>query len=86
MTYDPEIHHRRSIRLKNYDYSEEGIYFITLCTQDRLCLFGNIMDGKMNVNEAGLMVTKLWHDLPDRFNLILLDEYIVMPNHLHGLI
>ncbi len=77
---------RKSIRLKNYDYSQNGAYFITVCTQNRDYLFGEIIDEKMKLNDAGRMIDKQWHELPKRFNHISLDEYVVMPNHLHGII
>jgi putative transposase len=86
MKYNPEIHHRRSIRLKGYDYSQAGLYFITACTQHRQCLFGGVAKGEMVMNDAGKMVTQQWHDLSTRFNQIELHEFIVMPNHCHGII
>jgi putative transposase len=86
MKYSPEIHHRRSIRLKGYDYSQAGLYFITACTQHRQCLFGRVAKGEMVMNDAGEMVTQQWHDLRNRFNQIELHEFIVMPNHCHGII
>lgn len=67
MPYDPNRHHRRSIRLKGYDYSQAGAYFITLCTQDRACLFGKVVNGEMRLNDAGLMVLAEWNRLPKRF-------------------
>lgn len=86
MTYNPKIHHRRSIRLKGYDYSSEALYFITLCCQDRAHLFGKIEDNKMFLNEAGKMIDAEWVALSGRFNNIILHEYVVMPNHFHGII
>jgi putative transposase len=86
MKYNPEIHHRRSIRLKGYDYSQAGLYFITACTQHRECLFGRVAKGEMVMNDAGEMITQQWHDLRNRFNQIELHEFIVMPNHCHGII
>ena len=85
MSYNPDLHHRRSIRLYQYDYSQEAYYFITICTQDRLCLFGNIDEEKMQLNEAGAMVQEIWHQLPSKFSHMSLDEFIVMPNHIHGI-
>jgi len=79
-------HHRRSIRLKNYDYSQSGLYFITICAQNRCCLFGEIVDGAMILNDAGQMVHDQWIILPNRFNRVELHEFIVMPNHFHGII
>ena len=86
MNYNPKIHHRRSIRLKSYDYSQAGLYFITICTQNRLCLFGEIGDGVMVLNDAGEMVHRQWRALADRFDSVELDEIVIMPNHLHGII
>jgi putative transposase len=84
--YDPLIHHRRSIRLRGYDYSKAGRYFITICCQGHECRFGKIENGKMMVNDAGKMIEK-WHlQLPEKFNDNELDEYIVMPNHFHAII
>ncbi|MFH1004488.1 MAG: hypothetical protein V1781_03190 [Bacteroidota bacterium] len=90
--YNPEIHHRRSIRLKGYDYSQVGLYFITVCCQDRECLFGKINVGvenfqpEMLLNEAGKIVDKCWLDIPKHFPNTVLHEHIVMPNHVHGII
>ncbi|WP_299645127.1 transposase [uncultured Chloroflexus sp.] len=86
MKYDPEKHHRRSIRLKGYDYSQAGAYFITIVTQDRACLFGEVVDGEMRLNDAGRMVWDEWDALPDRFPGLELDAFVVMPNHVHGII
>ena len=84
--YNPKIHHRRSIRLKGYDYSQEGMYFITICTQDRECLFGNIVNRKMILNDAGKIADKCWLQMPDHFPNVILHEHVVMPNHVHGII
>ncbi len=87
MTYDPEKHHhRRSIRLKGYDYSQAGAYFVTLCAQDRACLFGEVVDGEMRLNDAGRMVEKWWDQLNHKFSAVQTDEYIVMPNHFYGIV
>jgi putative transposase len=86
MTYDPEKHHRRSIRLKGYDYTQPGAYFITICTQGRECLFGEIIDGEMHLNEAGQIVVQTWQDLPNHISNVQLDAFVVMPNHVHGII
>jgi len=86
MTFNPDIHHRRSIRLKDYDYSQAGAYFVTICTKDKECMFGVIEDAQMEFNDAGKMVQNVWHELPGRFPEILLDEFIIMPNHLHGIV
>ncbi|ABB31308.1 hypothetical protein GeomeDRAFT_1864, partial [Geobacter metallireducens RCH3] len=85
MTYNPDIHHRRSIRLREYDYSSGGVYFVTMCVQGRECLFGGVVDGVMQLNEAGRMVVGTWHGLAERFPNMTTDEFIVMPNHVHGI-
>ena len=86
MKYDPQKHHRRSIRLKGYDYSRAGAYFITICTKDRACLFGEVVDGEIQLNDMGHMVYQEWTHLPNRFPNIDLDAFIAMPNHIHGII
>jgi putative transposase len=86
MPYDPDRHHRRSIRLRGFDYSQAGAYFVTVCTQDRYCYFGQISDGQMQLNDAGRMVWAEWHALPTRFPGIQLDEFVVMPNHVHAVV
>ena len=86
MTYNPEIHHRRSIRLKDYDYSQEGAYFVTICTYKRIEMFGEIINGVMHLNECGKIAQDIWDTLPGRFPGIELDHFIVMPNHVHGII
>jgi REP element-mobilizing transposase RayT len=86
MAYNSEIHHRRSIRLKNYDYSQAGLYFVTICVQDRICLFGNIEDGEMRLNEYGKIIFDEWQNTPNVRQNIKLHEFVVMPNHIHGII
>ena len=86
MNYNPDIHHRRSIRLKEYDYSQAGAYFITICTQNRLHLFGEIVNDKMVLNDAGKMVEQTWNEIPVFYDGFGVNEYIVMPNHFHGVI
>jgi REP element-mobilizing transposase RayT len=84
--YNPDRHHRRSIRLRGYDYSQNGGYFITICTQNRTCLFGNIVDGEMRMSGAGVMITTVWEEIPIYYPEIELGDFIVMPNHFHGII
>jgi len=83
MPYDPQIHHRRSIRLQGYDYSSAGAYFVTLVTWRRECLFGEIVNGEMVLNDFGKIIQWEWLELPKRFRYIELGEFIIMPNHLH---
>lgn len=86
MNYDPEKHRRGSIRLKGYDDAQTGAYFITVCTQDRAYLFGDVLDREMRLNDAGRMVVAEWKMLPQRFPNVVLDAFVVMPNHVHGVI
>lgn len=79
MTYNPDIHHRRTIRLRNYDYSHTGAYFVTLCTFDRSCYFDQFPQLRELVNNE-------WNNIPTRFHNVDLDEYVIMPNHFHGII
>jgi putative transposase len=86
MTYDSQKYPRRSLRLTAYDYSQAGAYFITACAQDRECLFGEVVDGQMHLNDAGRMVLAEWNLLPVRFPAVELDEFGIMPNHIHAII
>jgi REP element-mobilizing transposase RayT len=86
MVFDPEKHHRRSIRLKHYDYSQSGLYFVTLCTFQRNCWFGEIKDSQMLPNQIGKIVAEEWLNTPKIRSNVKLDEWIVMPNHFHGII
>lgn len=76
---------RRSLRLKNYNYAQAGAYFVTLCTQNRESLFGEIINGVMRLNTIGRIVVDQWHAIPHRFADVELDEFVVMPNHIHGI-
>lgn len=84
--YDPAKHHRRSIRLKGYDYSQPGLYFLTIIAQDRRCLFGEVSGGELLSSDVGRMIALAWQCLPKRFPTIELDSSVVMPNHLHGIV
>lgn len=77
---------RRSIRMRGYDYRNGGVYFITICAQNREHLFGTIQNGIMGLNEWGCVVADCWQKIPDHFHNVGLDEFIIMPNHMHGLI
>jgi putative transposase len=80
------LHRRRNIRLKGYDYARGGAYFVTTCTQDRACLFGEIVDDTVRLNDAGVVVETWWLELGRKFPSVQTDEYVVMPNHLHGIL
>jgi REP element-mobilizing transposase RayT len=80
------IYRNRTLRLKDYDYSQNGLYFITICTNNQEAYFGDIKEGILRLNDAGQMVEKIWIELYDRFDFIKLHNYIVMPNHFHAII
>ncbi|CAG0978942.1 hypothetical protein ANAEL_01627 [Anaerolineales bacterium] len=86
MKFDPRIHHRRSIRLKGYDYRQAGGYFVTMVTQGRDMLFGEVVNGEMVLNDAGEMIVRWWLELPNKFPNVNVDIFVVMPNHFHGII
>ena len=86
MMSSSQRYHRRSIRLQGYDYSRPGAYFITICTKERACVFGNIAGGEMCENDAGRMVGKWWAELNRKFPNVDVDKHVVMPNHVHGII
>ncbi|MEB3120773.1 MAG: transposase [Snowella sp.] len=86
MKFDPEKHHRRSIRLKNYDYSQPGYYFLTICTYQRQSWFGEIKNYRMYLNQIGKIVAEEWINTPKIRSNFELDEWIIMPNHLHGIV
>lgn len=84
--YNPNIHHRRSIRLKGYDYSQGGLYFINICSQDKICRFGNVQSNEMILNEFGQIDQNKWLKLKERFSNMELDVFQIMLNHIHGII
>ncbi len=84
--YNPQKHHRRSIRLKGYDYSLEGLYFITICCQQRAHLFGEIADGEMRLNQFGAIAQAAWQQTSEIRDNVALHEFVVMPNHFHSII
>ena len=86
MAYIPYQYHRHSIRLKDYDYSRPGAYYITICTQNRACLFGKVVDGVMELNDAGQMIKKWYFEIMNKFPDIHCDQHIIMPNHIHFII
>ena len=97
MNYNPDLHHRRSIRLREYDYTRSGLpapgsarqagaYDVTIVTRDRKALFGDVIDGEMRLNDTGRLIVDAWEWLGKRHRYVELDSYVVMPNHLHGII
>ncbi len=85
MSFENKFHHR-SIHLKDYDYSSAGAYFVTICAHNRDCLFGEIINGEMMLNDAGKMVEEWWKTIPLRYSNTEIDVCVVMPNHFHGII
>jgi putative transposase len=86
MPLDPARHHRRTLRLQGYDYRRPEAYFVTVCTQGRACLFGEIAEGIVRLDAAGEMVEKWWEELAHRFANATPLDHVVMPNHLHGVL
>jgi len=86
MKYNPDIHDRKSIRLQQYDYTNQGAYYVTICTWNRECILGNVIESSMQLNSFGNLVIQCWQDLPNHYQNIELDEFVIMPNHMHGVI
>jgi len=86
MKYDPKKHHRRSIRLPGHDYAQAGAYFVTICTDDRQCLFGRVDNAEMRLNHLGQIADECWRMIPAHFGNVELDAFVIMPNHVHGII
>jgi putative transposase len=86
MKYNRKKLSRRSLRLRDYDYSQEGAYFITICTVNRSTILGRIKDGKMNLSPIGDIIRDLWAGIADYQSGLEIDQYVVMPNHIHGII
>ena len=86
MPFDPYRHRRRSTRLAGHDYAQSGAYFVTIVAQDRACMFGEIVDGKMVLSDVGRMIDAAWREMPDHYAGVALDVYAVMPNHVHGIV
>lgn len=86
MKYNSQKHHRRSTRLKDYDYSQSGTYFVTICAHNRACLFGNITDNKMILSTIGEIARNILSEIPAHFHNVELDRHVIMPNHIHGII
>jgi REP element-mobilizing transposase RayT len=86
MKFDPEKHHRQSIRLRDYNYSQPGYYFLTICTYKKQCWFGEIKNDQMYINQIGKIVANEWLNTPKIRPNFQLDEWVIMPNHLHGIV
>jgi putative transposase len=86
VTYDPERHHRRSIRYRGYNYTSAGAYFVTVCVEDRACAFGEVVGCEARLTDVGYVVAVTWETLPERFPTIDIDSFVVVPNHVHGIV
>jgi hypothetical protein len=86
MVSEKQTWHRKSIRLQDYDYTSPGYYFITICTIQRFELFGRVSNGRMILNDAGEIVRSVWCEIPNHFAMVELDAFIVMPDHVHGIL
>jgi putative transposase len=86
MRFDPDWQHRQSIRLPKMDYSRTGLYFVTICAHGRACIFGEIENSEIQLTHAGRTVQSTWNDLPKHYPHAALDSFIVMPNHVHGVL
>ncbi len=86
MTLYKDKYRVESTRLPGWDYSSPGAYFVTICTKKRKCFFGEIIDGKMNLSEMGEIANQYWIEIPDHFDNICLDKFVIMPNHIHGIL
>jgi putative transposase len=80
------VHRRKQIRLKEYDYSQPGVYYVTMCTKDRVHFFGEVVDGRMNENDLAAIAQSCWNELPEQYPIVQLDQFVIMPNHVHGII
>jgi hypothetical protein len=83
---DPDERHRRSIRLKGFNYTLGGAYFMTVCTQNQMCLFGDVVEREIRLNDAGRLVQIVWDGLPEHYPHVSLDHWVIMPNHVHGIV
>jgi len=86
VTYNPDIHHRNSVRLRSYDYRSAGAYFVTICTHQKEAILAEIFDGTASLSSLGNVVKECWQQIPEHFPNVGLDEFIIMPNHLHGIL
>lgn len=86
MAVEPNRYERRSIRLKNYDYHQPNAYFVTICTLNRFHLFGEINDGEMWLSSVGEMINTIWFEIPIYYPNVDIDAFVIMPNHIHGII
>ena len=83
MVFDPDIHHRHSIRLRTHDYAAGGVYYVTICAEERRRLFGVVVNGRMALNDAGRMVAKWFAEVKNKYPDVQCDAFVCMPDHVH---
>jgi putative transposase len=86
VVYGPEQHHRRSVRLRGYDYTQACAYFLTICSRDRACIFYTVGDGAIHLTPVGEVIAYCWEAIPDHFSRAEMDAFVIMPNHVHGIV
>ncbi|MDF1514734.1 MAG: hypothetical protein P1S60_13075 [Anaerolineae bacterium] len=86
MKYNPEVHHRRSVRYPGYDYRQSGAYFVTLCAYQKAAIFGRIVDDAVELSPLGEIADQVWRDIPAHKPMVQCPVWVVMPNHMHGII
>lgn len=86
MQHKSELSQRRSPRMQGYDYNQSGAYFVTICAQYRQCIFGQIIDGEMQLNGISEIVVEWWNRIPQHYPFVEIDDFVIMPNHIHGII
>jgi len=86
MTFISDARQRHSIRLQKFDYSQNGAYFITICSYNKQCLFGRVINDEMRLSEFGQIASKCWHDITSHFSFVIPDLFVIMPNHIHGIL
>jgi len=86
MSQEIDFHHRQATRLSGYDYSQSGAHFVTICTFERQCTLSSVIDGKVQWSQAGTIVWACWNDLPNNYPHVELDSFVIMPNHVHGVL
>jgi putative transposase len=86
MSFDPAIHHRHAMRLKGYDYSQSGYYFVNICTRNAMCILGEIQNATIRLSPLGRIVQGCWNEIPSHYTRVRLESFQIMPNHIHAII
>jgi putative transposase len=86
MNDKPTLPERKRLRLPTFDYSSQGGYYVTICTHGRLPILANIADGQSVLTDEGRIVSESWSKLPSKYPIVIIDEFVIMPNHIHGIL